>query len=84
MLSCLHFFPFCSLFTPATALLQEDQERIELQQRLALMVPTTAWLNPLPNDCMSDAELAAMPAPPARGEGSLEAAAAAGRRQQVT
>ena len=55
-----------------------------MEQRLALMVPTTAWLNPLPNDCMSDAELAAMPAPPARGEDSLEAAAAAGRRQQVT
>lgn len=34
--------------------LQED-ERLALEARLALMVPTTAWLSPLPNDATSGA-----------------------------
>lgn len=63
--------------------LQEDQERSELDRRLELMVPTTPWMNPMPNDALSDAALAAMAGPPARGEDSAEAPAAAARRQQV-
>lgn len=63
--------------------MQEDQERVELEKRLALMVPTAAWMNPLPNDAASPAEMEVMPAPPARGEDSTEAAAAAAWRQQV-
>lgn len=63
--------------------LQEDQERTELEQRLERMVATTAWLNPQPNEDLSDAKLAAMPAPPAYGEDSTEAPAAAARMQQV-
>ena len=35
--------------------LQEDEERLALEARLALMVPTTAWLSPLPNDATSGA-----------------------------
>ena len=63
---------------------QEDQERFALEQRLAQMLPTIAWMNPAENDAMSKAELASMPAPPARGEDSIEAAEAAARRQQVS
>jgi len=52
-------------------------------QRLAGMVPTTAWMNPLLNDFMTESELQAMSAPPASGEDSSEAAQAAARRQEV-
>lgn len=62
---------------------EEDQERLALEQRLAQMLPTIAWMNPAENDAMSEAELASMPAPPARGEDSIEATEAAARRQQV-
>ncbi|EFN51447.1 hypothetical protein CHLNCDRAFT_55078 [Chlorella variabilis] len=61
---------------------KEDQERLALEQRLAQMLPTIAWMNPAENDAMSEAELASMPAPPARGEDSIEATEAAARRQQ--
>ncbi len=78
---------YAMAFTLAYALLnsgmQEDQERADLEERLAHMVATTAWLNPQPNDDLSDAQLAAMAAPPAYGEDSTEAPAAAARSQQV-